>query len=297
MQALASELLRIRSGGAVGDGDGSSEGVEGGVSSATLRELAVASTPSRQPPKLFARASSARLGSSEMSAPVQRELTLLRARVAEAEGEVQRLTEEAKRARKRESAKDDTLAEMKAELDLARVDIAARGEGASNDMLMLDIAEAATAGAGASEHPDPSGESRGTSRGSISQVIKGFWSGSMGTMRSSDGGNDETAQAVATVDGGGGSSGGGQDPGRTETRQRALAVVKNFHKQIQGLEDKLGESERQRAALERQLVQHASGSEGSGDDGNGGTRAVGFSAKLAAAADGHTDPVAEAEKR
>ncbi|CAM9893364.1 unnamed protein product, partial [Scytosiphon promiscuus] len=82
VQALAAELLRIRSGGAGGEGDG--EG--GGVSAETLRELA-------------------------------RELAMLRARAAEAEGEVARLTEEAKRTRKRESDKDDVVAGLRAELD------------------------------------------------------------------------------------------------------------------------------------------------------------------------------------
>lgn len=92
-------------------------------------------------------------------------------------------------------------------------------------------------------------------------------------------------------------------------REKALAVVKDFHRRIQGLEERLHDSERQRAALERQLV-HNSGGVGGGaggiGDGDGGgagaALTVGLSAKLAAAAAGDTgelsmDAVAEAKKR
>lgn len=284
VQALAAELLRIRSGGSVEGNSG--EGGEGGVSSATLRELAVASTPSRQPTKPLTRASSVRGGMMDIPAPVQRELTLIRARAVEAESEVQRLTEEAKRAKVRESKKDDALAEMRAELDLTHADLEAFKGGTSPDLLMGEIAYAAR---GDSNNGRKS--SSGSSKGGISEMIKGFLSGS-GSF--TDGGSSSEAAAGGKVEE---ASAGG---GRAEMRQQALSVVKGFHKQIQGLEEKLHESERQRAKLERQLVDHAGDGEGSGYDGGSDVRGVGLSEKMAAAVvttgDG-VGAVAEAEKR
>lgn len=78
---------------------------------------------------------------------------------------------------------------------------------------------------------------------------------------------------------------------------RALAVVKDFHSRLQGLEERLQDSERQRAVLERRLVQQSGGEEGAqGGAGAGG--GVGFAAKLAAVATGDgNDAVVEAQKR
>ncbi|CAN0262184.1 unnamed protein product, partial [Hapterophycus canaliculatus] len=311
VQALAAELLRIRSGGAAGGGDGGDA-----VSAETLRELAVASTPARQAQRPLTRASSSRLGPVDASDPLQRELAMLRARAAEAEGEVARLTEEAKRARKRESDKDDVVAGLRAELDLAHADVVAlRGGGVGTDQLMLDIAEVAGGGGGAAaaaypseaaaaardEAEVPAGRSASSLEGNatpkmgLSGVLKGFFSGSSssgggggggtGATRSkspSTGGAGEnprtvagegaeeeaTAPAVAAAaakTGGQGASAG--------AREKALAVVKDFHRRIQGLEEKLTESERQRAALERQLVHNSGG--GTVGGGGGGGAGVG----------------------
>lgn len=316
VQALASELLRIRSGGD-GAGTGEGEGDDGGVSAAALRELAMASTPARQASRLPARALSARTGSSvEASAAVQRELTMLRARTAEAEGEVLRLTEEAKRAKKRESEKDDTLAEVRAELDLAHADMAAQLGGTGTDQLMADIAQAA-AGTSGVESESPVSPKLG-----ISGVIKGFFSGSGSTRGKSPGGTigeSGSGRSDAEEAGGGGGVSAGVDGSDSQAfssggvggkpaapRERALAVVKDFHKQIQALEEKLDDSERQRAALERRVVQQSGVRGGAGEEEEGGAGAppvtVGLSAKLAAVAAGDTgelstDAVAEAKKR
>lgn len=327
VQTLAAELLRIRSGSAAG-GDA---GGGGGVSAETLRELAVASTPARQTQRPLTRASSTRLGPVDASDPLQRELAMLRARAAEAEGEVARLTEEAKRARKRESDKDDVLAGLKAELDLAHADVVAlKGGGVGTDQLMLDIAEVAgesggaaaanpgetaAAARGESERSASSGEENASPKMGLGGVLKGFFSGSgggggggTGSMRSkspSSGsaktvageGSEEDAAASA---GAAAASGHG---GSVGAREKALAVVKDFHRRIQGLEEKLTDSERQRAALERQLVHNSGGGEGGGGGGGGvAPLMVGLSAKLAAAAAGDTgelstDAVAEAKKR
>lgn len=136
VQALAAELLRIKSGGTGEGGSGEGAGAtagektgksgEGGgsISAATLRELAIAPTPPRSGQAgVLTRNLSTRTGSVDAPAPLQRELTMLRARAAEAESEVQRLTEEVKTSRRRESVKDDRLAEVKAELDLARTEV------------------------------------------------------------------------------------------------------------------------------------------------------------------------------
>ena len=85
-------------------------------------------------------------------------------------------------------------------------------------------------------------------------------------------------------------------------RKKALAFVKDFHAQIQGLEEKLHDSERQRAALEKQLVHHSGGGRPDSAAGDAAPLTVGLSAKLAAAAAGDTgelstDAVAEAKKR
>lgn len=337
VQALATELLRMREGGGAGGGN------DGEVSAETLRELAVTSTPARQAQRPLTRASSSRLGAVDASAPVQRELTMLRARAAEAEGEVVRLTEEAKRARKRESNKDDALAELKAELDLAHADVVALRGGTGTDQLMMDIAEAAAgksgdaggvgdeaAAAGTAMHDkagfrgEPlvsSGEENVSPKVGFGGVIKGFFSTSAGSTRckspgsSFGGGNSSvageggeeaavaTAAATASVQGPLSSDARLAKP--EAPREKAFAVVKDFHRRIQGLEEKLQDSERQRAALERQLV-HNSGGGGGGGIGNGTGGAapltVGLSAKLAAAAAGDagelsTDAVAEANKR
>lgn len=263
VQALAAELLRIKSGGA-GGGDGTGEDDNSGLSATTVRELAVASTPARQTQRPLIRASSSRTGAMDVPAPLQRELTILRARAAEAEGEVLRLTEEAKRARKRENEKSDALAELKAELDLAHADMAQQG-GTGTDQLMADIAEVAG-----------KREERG-----------------------------EADESAAEADSGESGSGEDRSSGGREgtSRERALAVVKDFHQQIQGLEEKLHDSERQRAGLERQLVQHSGSSGVDGAEGGGEEPLmVGLSAKLAAAAVGDaadlgTNAVDEAKKR
>lgn len=321
VQALATELLRIRSGGG-GEGGGD-------VSAETLRELAVASTPARQSPRPLARASFSRSGPLDASAPVQRELTMLRARVAEAEGEVVRLTEETKLARKREGDKDDALAEARAELDLAHE--ALRG-GTGTDQLMLDIAEvAAREGGGdsgdaaaataaslveAEAQEESTGEENISPKARLGGVLKGFFSGSAGsTTRSKSTGS---SSGGALGDGGGSQRGpegetSGQGPSsaagaprgakpEAAARERALAVVKDFHQRIQALEGKLHDSERQRATLERQLVQSSGGGPGGGAGAGGAPLMVGLSAKLAAAAAGDigelgTDAVAEAKKR
>lgn len=321
VQSLAAELLRIRSGGA----DGSS----GEVSAATLRGLAVASTPARQAPKPLTRASSSRTGSVDMSAPVQRELTILRARVAEAEGEVTRLTEEAKRARKRESEKGDALAEVKAELDLAYADMAAQRGGTGTEELMSEIAQAGgadggqKAAVGTARDEAVRGRAQRTASaedgnvsprvgGGLGGVIKGFFGGS-GPARSkspsargvtADGSEEAAAVAAASaLESFSSGKGGGDKKGGVEApRTRALAVVKDFHKQIQGLEEKLHDSERQRAVLERQLMHHSGGGGTGSVSGGSGSLMVGLSAKLAAAAAGDagelsTDAVAEAKKR
>lgn len=318
VQALAAELLRIRSGG----GEGTGEDGEGRVSGATLRELAVASTPSRPTQRPLQRVSSARTGSVDMSAPVQRELTLLRARAAEAEGEVLRLTEEAKRARSRESEKDDAVAQLRAELDLAHAAMAERQGGTGADQLMVEIAEAGSgrevtpirddAGGQAERPPSLEGGSSGSSpKLGIGGLVKGFFSSSGSTRFKSPGGtvadgsgSREGSQGVSPVSPHAKSSGlnGVQQQQAGAPRERALAVVKDFHKRIQGLEEKLQDSERQRAGLERQLVQHSGGGGGVGGAGGGDCLMVGLSAKLAAAAAGDTgdlstDAVAEAKKR
>lgn len=83
-------------------------------------------------------------------------------------------------------------------------------------------------------------------------------------------------------------------------------MVKEFHGRIQGLEERLGDSERQRAVLERQLVHHSRGGEQAGGAAGGVGGGVGLAARLAAAGDGGgsgigsgsgTDAVAEARKR
>ncbi|CAM9599974.1 unnamed protein product, partial [Ectocarpus sp. 8 AP-2014] len=322
VQALAAELLRIRSGGGGGGGGG------GDVSAETLRELAAASTPARQSPRPLTRASFSRSGPLDASAPVQRELTMLRARVAEAEGEVVRLTEETKLARKRESDKDDALAGVRAELDLAHE--ALRG-GTGTDQLMLDIAEAAEEGVGdsgdaaatasslveAEAQEESTGEENISPKARLGGVLKGFFSGSAGsTTRSKSPGSSSSSGAFGDggsthrrpegeASGQGPSSAAGAPRGakpEAAARERALAVVKDFHQRIQALEGKLHDSERQRAALERQLVQSSGGGPGSGAGGSGAPLMVGLSAKLAAAAAGDTgelgtDAVAEANKR
>ncbi|CBN79868.1 conserved unknown protein [Ectocarpus siliculosus] len=324
VQALAAELLRIRSGG----GGGGEGGGGGDVSAETLRELAAASTPARQSPRPLARASFSRSGPLDASAPVQRELTMLRARVAEAEGEVVRLTEETKLARKRESDKDDALAGVRAELDLAHE--ALRG-GTGTDQLMLDIAEAAEEAVGdggdaaataaslveAEAQEESTGEENVSPKSRLGGVLKGFFSGSAGsTTRSKSPGSSSSSGALGDgggthrrpegeASGQGPSSAAGAPRGakpEAAARERALAVVKDFHQRIQALEGKLHDSERQRAALERQLVQSSGGGPGSGVGGSGAPLMVGLSAKLAAAAAGDTgelgtDAVAEANKR
>ncbi|CAB1117459.1 unnamed protein product [Ectocarpus sp. CCAP 1310/34] len=298
------------------------------VSAETLRELAAASTPARQSPRPLARASFSRSGPLDASVPVQRELTMLRARVAEAEGEVVRLTEETKLARKRESDKDDALAGVRAELDLAHE--ALRG-GTGTDQLMLDIAEAAEEGVGdssdaaaaaaslveAEAQEESTGEENISPKARLGGVLKGFFSGSAGsTTRSKSPGSCSSSDALG--DGGGTQrrpegEASGREPSsaagaprrakpEAAARERALAVVKDFHQRIQALEGKLHDSERQRAALERQLVQSSGGGAGSGARGSGAPLMVGLSAKLAAAAAGDTgelgtDAVAEANKR
>lgn len=325
VQALAAELLRIRSGGgAGGDGD---EGGESHMSAATLRELAVASTPSRQTPVLPARASSMRTGSVDMPAPVQRELTLLRARAAEAEGEVQRLTEEAKLSRKRESEKDDRLAGIKAELDLAHAEImavragggGAGAGGVSTDELMLQIATAAGASEPTDGDPTSEGDVKRASKerqghlndgsGNASPrpylgMIKGFFSGS-GSVRwpkSPDGTADGLNDAPSTSPVGSSSgrlAASGESNGHG-ARAKALAVVKDFHGRIQALEDRLQDSERQRAALERQLVHHSGSAGGAGGAGGGVGVSAGLSGGLTAGAGtiiNGNDAVAEAQRR
>ena len=341
VQALATELLRIRSGGGGDGGDGTG----GGVSAETLRELAVASTPARQPQKPLTRASSSRSGTMDASAAVQRELAVLRARAAEAEGEVARLTEEAKRARRRESDKDDLVAGLRAELDLAHADNLAISSGTGTDQLMLDIAElaagnggdggggspaTATAGAGTvratGERLHSSGSENVSPKVGFGGVIKGFFGGSGGSNRSKSpshaggvGGGNGNGKPGATGDEGGeaatpsgargsSSSDANPKPANQEEapREKARAVVKDFHRRIQGLEERLNDSERQRAALERQLVHNSGGGGGGAGAGDGvggaGGLTVGLSAKLAAAAAGDTgelsmDAVAEAKKR
>lgn len=318
VQALAAELLRVRSGG----GEGTGENGEGRVSAATLRELAVASTPSRPTQRPLQRVSSARTGSVDMSAPVQRELTLLRARAAEAEGEVLRLTEEAKRSRNRESAKDDDMAELRAELDLAHAAMAAQQGGAGTDQLMIEIADAGSGrevtpvrddAGGKAERPQSveaeSNSSTSSPKVGIGSLMKGFFSNSGSNRSKSPGGtvmggsgSREGSQEVRPVSPYASSGPKGVQQQAGAPRERALAVVKDFHMRIQGLEDKLQDSERQRAALERQLVQHSGESGGVGGAGGGGSLMVGLSAKLAAAAAGDTselstDAVAEAKKR
>lgn len=322
-------------------GEDKGEDSGGLVSAVSLRELALASTPSRQPPRQLTRLSSSRNGSMEMPAPVQRELTILRARAAEAEGEVVRLTEEAKRSRKRESEKDDALAELKAELDLAHADAGGQG-AAGTDEFMMEIAEAgrrAVAGDGVGfergeagergEGRPPALEEGGTSpKMGLGGVIKGFFSGG-GSARgkspggkspggtlgvsgsgSQDGSDGEVTAAVAAAAAATVAANSEQnsilrgEQGKLNvSRKRALAFVKDFHTQIQGLEEKLHDSERQRAALERQLVHHSGGGGRPGSTtGDTAPLTVGLSAKLAAAAAGDTgelstDAVAEAKKR
>ena len=335
VQALAAELLRIRSGGGGGgggDGGGGGEsGGGGGVSAETLRELAVASTPARQAQRPLTRASSSRSGAMDAPAAVQRELAVLRARAAEAEGEVARLTEEAKRARKRESDKDDLVAGLRAELDLSHADNLALRGGTGVDQLMLDIAEVAGGGgdggagvvrAAGERLPSPAGSGNVSPKIGIGGVIKGFFSGSGGSTRSKSPSHGNVSskhgapgEMVEGVEGAerstAGSSVDAKPAGNQEKeeapREKALAVVKDFHRRIQGLEEKLHDSERQRAALERQLVHNSGGGGGArmgaGDEvGGAGGLTVGLSAKLAAAAAGDTgelsmDAVAEAKKR
>lgn len=329
VQALATELLRIRSGGGGGDVSGG-----GGVSAETLRELAVASTPARQAQRPLTRASSSRSGTMDASAAVQRELGVLRARAAEAEGEVARLTEEAKRAQKRESDKDDLVADLRAELDLSHADNLALRGGTGTDQLMLDIADAAAAGddgggtaatAGTGVvRPSSSGDENVSPKIGFGGVIKGFFSGgSGGSSRSkspshahgvgngSPGVTPRVAEEASAAGGRGGSSSSDARPANQEAvapREKALAVVKDFHRRIQGLEERLHDSERQRAGLERQLVHNSGGrgagvgGAGDGAGGAGGGVTVGLSAKLAAAAAGDAgelsmDAVAEAKKR
>lgn len=325
VQALAAELLRIRSGDGGGGGDG-------GVSAETLRELAVASTPARQAQRPLTRASSSRMRPTDVSDPVQRELAMLRARAAEAEGEVARLTEEAKRARRRESEKDDVVAELRAELDLAHADVEALRGGASGahagsgaGRLMLDIAELAEGGGDAGGDAEvqggrtaSSGEGNASPKMGLSGVLKGFFSGSSGggpgSLRTKStgsigaGGNaaEGAEEESAAAPGAPGAGGTGHGTPTAAAREKALAVMKDFHRRIQGLEEKLNDSERQRAALERQLVHNsgggAGGGVGSGAVGGVAPLMVGLSAKLAAAAAGDTgemstDAVAEAKKR
>lgn len=320
VQALAAELLRIRSGGDGGGGGGDSTG---GVSAETLRELAVASTPARQAQRPLTRVSSNRSGTLDASAAVQRELAVLRARAAEADGEVARLTEEAKRSRKRESEKDDLLAGLRAELDLSHADNLALRGGTGTDQLMLDIAEAAAKNGGGGgdrageERLPPTGDENVSPKIGFGGVFKGFFSGSGGSNRSkspSHGGGsssnhggpgDGAEEEEGTGSGRGSSSSDAKPADQGAPREKALAVVKDFHRRIHGLEEKLHDSERQRAALERQLVHNSGGGGGVGaGDGVGGEAGltVGLSAKLAAAEAGDAgelsmDAVAEAKKR
>ncbi len=177
------------------------------------------------------------------------ELTSMSARALEAEAEVMRLVEELKLGRAEAAKLSDTVASLRAERDV----MAMGGVEAWQDLAR----EASSSTVGEEEGSSantPLSAKKNRRRSKLFRFfpLKNDNSSNLTAVDKQLHGNTNNPAAGAST---GSRRGSEVDPAAADdAKKAAVSVLKEFHERIESLKNKLDDSERQRRALERQLV-------------------------------------------
>ncbi len=254
---LAAEVLRLQQQQQEGKVSGEEGRIDatlpiGGceIPNEALQELANA-TPSKS---VVLRLSKRQQPSGPPSSTEESELMSMAARALEAEAEVMRLIEELKLARVDAAKLSDTVASLRAERD-----VMAMGVDAWESL----AAEASSSTLG--EEEDSSGAQTSTTtplssskrKGRRSKLFRFFPLKSENTVLTDEQTHHAKSNSSSTVGGGNGSRRSSEVAAATTDDAKkavAMSVVKEFHVRLEDTKRILDNSERQRKALEHQLV-------------------------------------------
>ncbi len=250
VQMLAAEVLRLQQqqqpqhvASFSAEGKSSEDGKDATVVGCllpieTLQELAN-STPSKSVlPRLSKRFPDCTPSMEES------ELTSMSARALEAESEVMRLVEELKLARAEASKLSDTVASLRAERDVMTMGV---------DAWQGLAAEGSLSTIGDEEDTSAHTHSSAKKKGRRSKLFRFFPLKNDNNNGRNLASTDELHGNTNYPNAGAGSQ-RGSEVDATDAKKAAVSVLKEFHERMESMKNRLDESERQRKALEHQLV-------------------------------------------